>query len=99
MKTISYIPDSDELVFKLRSLKKKPTKEFGSFKFWWDDKSIYGVKIMPFTKELEEFRKNLYTIRLGGIWKGIRITNEDIKEIRGNLLKKLEEKLENAIRY
>jgi len=47
---------------------------------------------MPFMEELEEFKKNLNTIRLGGIWKGIKITEEDIKEIRRDLLKKLEEK-------
>ena len=31
-------------------------------------------------------------IRLGGIWKGIKITDGDIKEVREDLLKKLEEK-------
>lgn len=31
-------------------------------------------------------------IRLGGIWKGIKITDDDIKESRQAMLKKLEEK-------
>lgn len=31
-------------------------------------------------------------IRLGGIWKGVKITDGDIKEAREELLKKLEEK-------
>ena len=39
-----------------------------------------------------EFKRTLHTIRLGGIWKGIKITEEDIKEARGELLKNLEEK-------
>jgi len=93
MKTVSYIPSNDELVLKFRPLEKKPTKELGRFRLWWDDEGhIYGIDIMPFMEELEEFKKNLNTIPLGGIWKGIKITEEDIKEIREDLLKKLEEK-------
>lgn len=93
MKTISYIPSKDELVLKFRSLKGKPRAEVGRFKLWWDDEgNIYGVDIMPFMEELEEFKKNFNTVQLDGIWKGIKITDEDIKETRENLLKKLEEK-------
>lgn len=93
MNTISYIPSKDELVLKFRPLRQKPTKEVGRFKLWWDDEGcIYGLDIMPFTEELEEFKKNLKTARLGGIWKSVKITEEDIKEIREDLLKKLEEK-------
>ncbi len=44
------------------------------------------------TEELKRFRKNLNIIRLGGIWKGIRITDEDIGEMRKELLTRLEEK-------
>jgi len=36
--------------------------------------------------------KHKDTIRLGGIWKNIKITDEDIKENREDLLKKIEEK-------
>lgn len=93
MKTISYIPSNDELVLRFRPLKEKPTWESGRFKLWWDDEGyIYGIDIMPFTEELEEFKKNLNTVRLGGVWKGVKITVEDIKEIRGDLLNRLEEK-------
>lgn len=93
MKTISYIPSKDELVLKFRPLKGKPTKELGRFKLWWNDEGdICGIDIMPFMEELEEFKKNLSTMRLGGVWKGIKITDEDIKEIREDMLKKLEEK-------
>jgi len=93
MKTITYIPSKDELVLKFRPLKGKPTKELGRFKLWWDDEGyIHGIDIMPFTEESEEFKKTRNTVRLGGFWKGIKITDEDIKEIREDLLKKLEEK-------
>lgn len=93
MKAISYSPSKDELVLKFRPLKGKPTKEFGRFKLWWDDEgNFYGIDIIPFMEELEEFKKNLNTARLGGIWKDLKITDEDIREIREDLLKKLEEK-------
>lgn len=93
MKAISYIPSKDELILKFGPLTKKPTKQFGRFKLWWDTEgNIYGIEIMPFMEELEEFKKNLNAVRLGGIWKGVEITDQDMKEIREDLLKKLEEK-------
>jgi hypothetical protein len=91
MKTVSYIPSNDELVLRFRPLKEKPTKVVGRFKLWWDEEGyIYGINIRPFMEELEEFKKNLNTVRLGGIWKRIKITDEDIKETRRDLLKKLD---------
>lgn len=93
MKTISYIPSTDEILLKFRPVKGKPTKELGRFRLWWDKEgNIYAMAITSFTEELEEFKKNLNTVQLGGIWKGVRITDEDIKETRQELLKKLEEK-------
>lgn len=93
MNTISYSPSKDELRLKLRSVKGKLTKKVGRFKLWWDyEGNICALDIRQFTKELEEFRKSSYTVRLGGIWKGVKITDKDIKEVRKDLLKKLEEK-------
>ena len=89
MKTISYLPSKDELLLKLRSTKGKTARKFGRFKLWWDeDGDVCALNIIQFMDELEEFN----TIQLGGIWKGIRISSEDIKEARQELLKKLEEK-------
>lgn len=89
----SYSSSNDELMLKFQPLKKKPTREFGRFKLWWNDEgNINGIIIMPFTEESEEFKKNLHTVRLGGIWKGIKITEEDIEEARSELLSKLEDK-------
>jgi len=91
MKTISYIPSRDEILLKFRPVKGKPTKELGRFRLWWDKEgNIYAMAITSFMEELEEFKKNLNTIQLGSIWKGVRITDEDIKEARQELLKKLE---------
>ena len=90
--TISYIPTKDELVLKFRPLERKPSKELGSFRLWWDDEGVYGVEIMPYMEELEDFKKNLNRVQLGGIWKGVKITEGDIKKIREGLLKKLKEK-------
>lgn len=93
MKSISYNPSNDELVLKFYSLKKRPNKDLGRFKLWWDDEGcICGIRIMPFMEELEEFNKYINTVKLSGIWKGIKITEEDIKKVRMDLLKKLEEK-------
>jgi hypothetical protein len=89
MKSISYLPSKDKLLLKFRAVRSKPTKEFGRFKLWWDNKgNIYAIAIIPYMEELEEFKKNLDTIQLGGIWKGVKITDEDIKEARKTLLKK-----------
>ena len=93
MKSISYIPSEDELVLKFRSVKKKPTKQLGHFKFWWDKEgNIYAIAITPFTEELRAFEERHGWIHLSGIWKGVKIEVEDIKEARRELLKKLEER-------
>lgn len=90
---VTYIPSRDDLVLEFRPLKRRPTKELGRFNLWWDDEGrIDGIDITPFMEELEEFMKNLNTLRLDGIWKGIEITEEDIKETREELLDKLGEK-------
>lgn len=92
--TISYIPSKDEMLLKFGPVKGKPTKELDRFKLWWDNEgNICAIAIKSYTEELEEFRKNLNTIQLGGIWKDVRITEEDIQEAREDLLRKLEEKL------
>lgn len=91
--TISYKPSNDELVLRSRPLTKKPNKHLGPFKLWWDNNGcIYGINISPYTEELKEFKKNLNTVRLGGIWKGIKITDQEIRESRQELLNKLEER-------
>ena len=91
MKAISYIPSKDEMLLKFRLPKGRPTRELGRFKLWWDDEgNISAIDIMPFREELEEFKQNLNTVKLGGIWEGRKITDEDIREAREELLQKLE---------
>lgn len=95
MKAISYLPSKDKLLLRLRYVKDKPTKEVGRFKLWWNKKGdICAIAITPFLEELKEFEKKRGWIQLSGIWKGINITEEDIKEVRQELLKKLEKKWE-----
>ncbi|WXG43951.1 MAG: hypothetical protein WED04_07970 [Promethearchaeati archaeon SRVP18_Atabeyarchaeia-1] len=73
--------------------KSRPKVEKGSFKIWWDDEGqICAVVITDFVKELEKFTNTMHSIKLGGIWKGIEITEKDIAEARRDLLRKLEEK-------
>ena len=91
--TISYDPSRDELVLKLRPVKKQPSEQFGPFRLWSDKQdSICAIAISPYTEQLREFQKRRGWIQLGGIWKGVKIEEGDIKEFRQELLKKLEEK-------
>lgn len=67
-----------------------------------DDKGEKTAVIIDLEKHGELWREFYNTliarteepkvIRLGGIWKGVKITGGDIKEAREELLKKLEEK-------
>lgn len=93
MKKVSYVPSKDEILVEFRPFKGRPTKQIGGFKFWWDDEgNIYGLQIMQFMNEMDDFQKRRGWIQLGGIWKDIKITEKDIKEARQELLRKLEEK-------
>lgn len=94
MKGISYLPSQDKLSLKFRSVRGKQTKEFGRFQLWWDEEGICALTIMPCLGELKEFEKSRNWIQLGGIWSGIKINEEDIREVRQELLKKLEKKWE-----
>jgi predicted transcriptional regulator len=42
--------------------------------------------LLSFTEDLEESNTKLNNIRLGGIWKDVNVTDENIKEIREDLL-------------
>ena len=90
---IKYIPSKDELLLEISPVRRKPNKKIGPFKFWWDDEgNICTFAITKYTDELREFKKNLNIVQLGGIWKGIKITDKDIRKTREALLKRLEEK-------
>jgi len=91
--TISYLASRDELVLRLRPIKPKLSKEFGRFRLWWDQQdNICAIAIRPFTEELREFEEKLGWIQLSGIWKGVKISEQDIREARQELLKKVEER-------
>ena len=93
MKTISYLPSRDQLSLRLGSLRGTARREFGRYTLWLDkDGAISALDIRNASEELEEFTARLGTIRLGGIWKGVRISDEDIKEVRRELLGQIEER-------
>jgi len=93
MRKISYVPSKDEMLVEFGPVKREPTKKIGRFKLWLDKKgNIRALAIMPYREELMEFSKNIHKVKLSGIWKGVRITDEDIKKARQDLLKRLEEK-------
>lgn len=93
MRAISYIPSKDELRAQIRPPEAGPSRKVGHFEFWWDDRGIiYAILIKHYFREREEFRRDLNTVRLGGMWKGVKITAEEIEEARKELLQTLEEK-------
>jgi hypothetical protein len=90
---ISYIPSRDELILMICPFGGRPSKKAGPLKLWSDKKGkICAVSIANYSTQLEELRRNLNTVQIGGIWKGVRITSKDIKEVRKTLLGKIEEK-------
>jgi hypothetical protein len=93
MNTISYDPSEDELLLIFAPTEGEPYRKLGSLKLWSDSEgNIRAVAITQYIEESKEFRRNLNTIQLGGIWKGIRISDEDIRANREELLKNIEGK-------
>ena len=81
------------MILEIGSLQSQPNIVKGPLKIWSDEKHlIAGIAITGYTKILDEFRKNLHIVRLGGLWQGVKITNADIKKARRSLLAQLEEK-------
>jgi len=90
--TISYSPSRDELLLRFHPVRGHPSKEFGRFKVWYEEDRICAVRIRAYYKEEQpEFRKSLKSIRLGGIWKNVTISENDLARARATLLKKLED--------
>ena len=93
MNSITYYPSKDELLFKRHPVKGKPNLRKGRFSFWWDSEGgIQAVDIRGFTEEQRELARARNVVRLKGLWKGLTFTEEDIREARRELLRKLEEK-------
>jgi hypothetical protein len=89
---LSYLPSKDEMILKIGSVQSKPNVVKGSLKIWSDEKHLIdGISITEYTKILEEFRKNLHVVKLGGLWQGVKITDADIRKARRLLLTRLEE--------
>jgi hypothetical protein len=89
---LSYLPSKDEMILKIGSVQSKPNVVKGSLKIWSDEKHLIdGISITEYTKILEEFRKNLHVVKLGGLWQGVKITDADIRKARRLLLTQLEE--------
>lgn len=90
---VQYISSTDELVLIIHPIVRNPNKEVGHFKLWWDEEgNICALAIVDYTEVLQEFRKSSRIIQLGGLWKGVTITEDDIAEVRQELLKTIEEK-------
>ena len=93
MSTISYDPADDVLRLEFSPVKGEPDMRSGTIEIWFTSEgNIYALAILQYTKHSEEFRKSLKTAQLGGLWKGIKITDADIQTTRGELLKTIEDK-------
>ena len=91
----TYLPSKDEMLLNLDlgPVRGRPNKVVDRFKLWCDDEGNFkALAIVGYRKELEEFRRNLAVIRLGGIWRGVKISERDIREARATLLGQIEEK-------
>jgi hypothetical protein len=94
MSTITYNPATDELIAQFQTLKGKPSKEVGNYKFWWDKEgNILGIEIDSYNEEKNSFKRNARSIRLGNLWKGLEVSEEEIEKAREELLRTLESKL------
>ena len=92
---VTYIPSKDELILTIQPVsKRRPNKRAGHLRIWWSKEKgeIYALAIEEFSKELETFQKCRGLIPLGGLWKGLQITEDDIQKARETLLKELEAK-------
>ena len=93
--SVSYNASYDRLVARFGPTKKLKSKKFGPFELWWDEEStIRAIAIDSFRKQSKEFARKQGWVRLGGIWQGISIDEKDIKEVRRELLDKLEKRLD-----
>ncbi len=89
---LSYLPSKDEMILEIGSVQTKPAIARGSLKIWSDKKHlIAGIAITEYTKIRDEFCKNPHVVKLGGLWRGVKITDADIREARRSLLAQLEE--------
>jgi hypothetical protein len=92
MKTIVFNPVLDELRLRLSQSRGARTKSIGRFKVQWTaEGEICALDIRAFEEELRDFRASLEQVKLGGMWKGVKITERDISEVRRDLWRKAEE--------
>lgn len=93
MNTISYDQATDALMVQFQPFTGKPNKDLGDFQLWWDEKGGYcAIKIAHWSTVWEDLHSKTRVVKLGGLWRGIRISEEDIKSSREELLRQLEAK-------
>jgi hypothetical protein len=91
VKTIAYDPARDELVAGSCRNNGGEMREFGPFKLCWDRRMVVrGLAIRQARQQLREFRRALRIVPLGGILRDVRVSDDDIRESRHDLLKRIE---------
>ena len=93
MTAISYQPQKDRMVVQIQPEPRPHCTNVGHFQICSDNfGKVKSLTIDSFMEELRAFKKGLHTVKLGGIWKGLKITESDIDEVRKELLNGLDER-------
>jgi hypothetical protein len=88
MKSVSYSPTRDQLTLRLGPLRDGRKITLGRHSLHLDARgNLVALEIRDFTQELREFERALRTARLGGLWKGVRVDERDLREAREALLR------------
>lgn len=91
MKTITYRPSRDELVAGTCRSNRGRTRDYGPFTLCWDRNcTIRGIAVRQATRQLQEFQKDIRVVMLGGVMRHVRISEDDIRESRRELLGHIE---------
>lgn len=90
---INYDPKQDKMLLQVGEYRDKNSLSKGDIKIYYDnDGDLLAIEISSFLEVQGKFEQIPRILKLGGIWKGIRITEKDIAEGRKELLRRLEER-------
>jgi hypothetical protein len=90
MSSVTYLPEQDELQAEFGKGKRMAAFNLDGLHLMADeDGGICSIRISSFTEALKEFRKDRKAVRLGGLWRGAKFGDREIKASRRELTRKL----------
>gem|GEM_PF-1808884 len=91
MKSVTYAPSRDELVVGSRRSNGGASADVGPFRLYWDNRLVIrGLHVRNARRQLEDFRRALRVVPLGGILCGVEVSDDDIRQSRQELLAQVE---------